>query len=94
MHFLKLRLDSHAQYEIRVYAEAIAEIVKKVAPITWEAFTDYVLLSRNFSRQELQIIISQLSQNPNWEELAKDQDFDKLEAQEFAAKLDGLFMEK
>ena len=30
LHFLKLRLDSHAQYEIRVYAEAIAEVVKKV----------------------------------------------------------------
>ncbi|NOZ60133.1 MAG: FAD-dependent thymidylate synthase, partial [Calditrichaeota bacterium] len=38
LHFLKLRLDSTAQYEIRVYAEKIADIVKMAVPITWEAF--------------------------------------------------------
>ena len=41
--FLKLRLDSHAQYEIRVYAEAIAKIVEELFPISFEAFKDYQL---------------------------------------------------
>lgn len=40
LHFLKLRLDSHAQYEIRVYAEAMANIVEAVAPISWQAFLE------------------------------------------------------
>lgn len=38
LHFLSLRADSHAQYEIRVYAEKIAEIVKLWVPDTYEAF--------------------------------------------------------
>jgi len=40
LHFLHLRMDSHAQYEIRVYAEAMATIVKKIAPMAYEAFQD------------------------------------------------------
>lgn len=36
LHFLELRLDSHAQYEIRVYAEAIRELIKPIIPVTWE----------------------------------------------------------
>ena len=41
MNFLRLRADSHAQYEIRVYAEAMLETVKKWVPITYAAFLDY-----------------------------------------------------
>ena len=43
LHFLALRIDPHAQYEIRVYAEAIAEVVKAWVPHTWAAFEDYRL---------------------------------------------------
>lgn len=39
--FLFLRLDSHAQYEIRVFAQAMAEYVKKQCPVAYEAFEDY-----------------------------------------------------
>jgi thymidylate synthase (FAD) len=53
---LKLRMDSHAQYEIRVYAEAIAQFVKERAPWTWEAFMDYWVNSLTFSYQELQFL--------------------------------------
>lgn len=42
-HFLRLRMDSHAQYEIRVYAEAMAQIVREIVPFAYEAFEDYVL---------------------------------------------------
>lgn len=43
LHFLGLRLDSHAQKEIRDYANAIAYFVEKKFPLTWEAFQDYRL---------------------------------------------------
>lgn len=43
LHFLHLRADKHAQYEIRAYAEAIADIVKIWVPATWQAFEDYRL---------------------------------------------------
>ncbi len=52
MHFLSLRVDTHAQYEIRVYAEVMAGIVKRVAPLTYEAWLDYDLSGRPFSRGE------------------------------------------
>jgi len=41
MNFLRLRADHHAQYEIRAYAEAMLDTLKKWVPITYEAFMDY-----------------------------------------------------
>ena len=41
MNFLKLRADSHAQYEIRVYADIMLNTFKKWVPITYDAFMDY-----------------------------------------------------
>ena len=41
MNFLRLRADQHAQYEIRAYADAMLDTVKKWVPITYEAFIDY-----------------------------------------------------
>jgi len=41
MHFLSLRADHHAQYEIRVYAEVMLDILKHWLPITYDAFTNY-----------------------------------------------------
>jgi thymidylate synthase (FAD) len=41
MHFLRLRADPHAQYEIRVYAEAMTEVLKKWCPITHGAYVEY-----------------------------------------------------
>ena len=51
-HFIRLRLDPHAQYEIRVYAEALAQCAKAVAPLAYEAFEEHVLGSVTFSRAE------------------------------------------
>lgn len=56
LHFLSLRLDAHAQWEIRQYAEAIAEIVKVWLPLTWEAFVDYRLEAATLSRMELDVV--------------------------------------
>ena len=41
MNFLRLRADSHAQYEIRVYADTMLDTLKKWVPITYDAFMDY-----------------------------------------------------
>jgi thymidylate synthase (FAD) len=41
MHFLSLRADPHAQYEIRVYADAMIDVLKRWLPITYEAFMNY-----------------------------------------------------
>lgn len=49
-HFLRLRLDNHAQLEIRRYGEVMAEIVKKVVPLAWDAFEEHVLHARTLSR--------------------------------------------
>lgn len=51
-HFLHLRMDSHAQYEIRVYADAMAECARAVAPLAYEAFEEHVLGSLAFSAGE------------------------------------------
>ena len=52
LHFLRLRMDQHAQYEIREYANTMAEIVKKVCPYTWESFEEHTLHSVKLSRSE------------------------------------------
>jgi thymidylate synthase (FAD) len=49
-HFLKLRLDTHAQYEIRQYAEVMAQMAKAVAPIAYEAFEEHTLYATRLSR--------------------------------------------
>lgn len=59
-HFLRLRLDAHAQYEIRVYAEAMAEIVKSKVPLAWEAYEDYMLNSISLSKGEMTAIANML----------------------------------
>ena len=53
MHFLKLRLDPHAQYEIRAYGEVIAGIVAKWVPLSYEAFEDYIVGAARVSRMEI-----------------------------------------
>lgn len=42
MHFIRLRLHSHAQYEIRVYAEAMLKLIAPIVPVSVEAFRKYV----------------------------------------------------
>jgi thymidylate synthase (FAD) len=57
-HFLGLRCDSHAQYEIRVFANIIAGIVKEVFPLAYNAWMDYKFTSQNFSYQEMKALIA------------------------------------
>jgi thymidylate synthase (FAD) len=63
MNFLFLRVDSHAQYEIRVYAEKMLDTVKKWVPITHAAFLDYRVGAAHLSSKGLKIVKSMINGN-------------------------------
>jgi len=57
LHFVALRMDTHAQEEIRAYARVLGEeVIKRWCPHTWEAFLDYHFHSENFSRIEMELL--------------------------------------
>ncbi len=92
LHYLGLRLESHAQYEIREASEAIAMGVKAVAPWTYDAFEKYKLNSMSFSSTEIEIVKAILTgQSPesaypkNWGEKNRE----RLEFEEKLNKLRG-----
>lgn len=60
LHFLALRMDPHAQYEIRVYADMIGGLVRDWVPAAYEAFEDYRLGAELFSREEVALIAAML----------------------------------
>ena len=64
-HFLQLRLDTHAQWEIRVYAEALATCAQAVAPLAYAAFERHMLQARHFSADEMDALRSLLKGQPN-----------------------------
>jgi thymidylate synthase (FAD) len=55
-HFLRLRADAHAQYEIRVYADAIAEAVRDWVPLAYAAFEDYRMGGVTLSSQAIDCV--------------------------------------
>jgi len=63
MNFLFLRGDSHAQYEIRIYAEKMLDTVKKWVPITHAAFLDYRVGAAHLSSKGLKIVKSMINGN-------------------------------
>lgn len=56
LHFLSLRADPHAQYEIRVYADAMMEAVRRWVPLVHDAFLDYRLGAANLSGKMLAVV--------------------------------------
>jgi thymidylate synthase (FAD) len=60
-HFLRLRADAHAQYEIRVYAEAIAACVKDWVPLAWAAFEDYRMGGATLSAKAVAVLKRRLA---------------------------------
>ncbi len=85
-HFLRLRMDWHAQYEIRVYGDTMAQLTKAVAPLAYEAFEEHLLHGRNFSKTELDFIRSSLDLNKLAEAIARS-DLRETRQQEFLNKL-------
>lgn len=101
-HFLRLRLDSHAQYEIRVYAEAIAELIKPIVPLSWEAFEDYRLNALTLTGPEVNALRSWFSEyegliiEDSREDLTELTDIvsqleNKREQEEFKKKIERIF---
>ncbi len=62
-HFLKLRMDNHAQYEVRVYADAKYNLIKDIVPFACEAFEKHVINGRKFSGDEMELVKSFLSED-------------------------------
>ena len=59
-HFLELRMDEHAQWEIRQYANVIADITRTVAPLAFRAFETHVVNAVRFSGSEIQALAANL----------------------------------
>ena len=82
-HFVKLRSDSHAQREIRDYADAMYELVKPNFPMCCEAFEDYIQGATTFSKQEMEVIKDNMS--GSW--TMSDYNLSERESKEFIEKL-------
>lgn len=92
-HFLRLRKDAHAQYEVRVYADAMAKIVADAFPLAYEAFTDYQLESTRWSGLERKVFSKLLNKidGAQAEKLMDEAKMDnKRERAEFLEKLKSL----
>ena len=61
LHFLMLRADSHAQYEIRAYADVMLEVLKKWVPMTYNAFVEYRQGNANLSASGLAVVKRMMS---------------------------------
>lgn len=85
-HFLRLRMDEHAQWEIQQYAKAIHEIIKPIVPMSCEAFEDYVLGAVRFSAKEMELLKSLVGECKEFEN-AYFLDISKREVQEFSKKM-------
>lgn len=86
-HFLRLRMDPHAQYEFQQYAKVMAKIVRTVCPMAFEAFMDYSVNALYFSGTELKILKKTLLAGDFDLETLIKQGLSKREATEFLEKL-------
>lgn len=75
-HFLELRMDSHAQWEIRQYANAMAEIVKAVCPMSYDCFQRHRLNGKHFSSEEIEVVRGLIDGKPNTLTGLKRKEFD------------------
>ena len=82
-HFIKLRSDSHAQREIRDYADAMYKLVKPNFPICCEAFEDYSQDAVTFSKQEMEVIRDNM--NGSW--TMNNYNLSERESKEFLEKI-------
>lgn len=65
LHFLTLRIDPHAQWEIQEYGRVMAGMLKRVAPISYEAWIDYDVCGGHVSRMELEALRQLLKPQDN-----------------------------
>lgn len=105
LHFLALRMESHAQFEIRSYANVIGnEIVYRWCPVAWEAFQDYRMNALSFSKQEIEVLgriyagdnenAVKLADQFGWLKIIDNRFSKNIERMEFEEKLDRLGIKK
>lgn len=105
LHFLRLRMDKHAQLEIRNYADIIGnEIVKRWVPLAWEAFEDYRMNSKSFSGPEMELLKLIAGQKKNealekakqlgWLKYKENKLLKNMERSEFEEKLELVDLKK
>lgn len=83
-HFLYLRMDSHAQQEIREFATTIGEeIVAKMFPLAWEAFVDYRLESLKLTRLDIEVIRNMLIISRTNKTSSLEENFQKAQPEEW-----------
>jgi thymidylate synthase (FAD) len=87
MKFLVLRSDPHAQYEIRVYAEAILELIRPIVPATIEAFEKHMLNGVRLSEQEISILRDLAKYANSFDGALVEAGFSKTQISEFLRKL-------
>ena len=64
-HFLKLRMDAHAQWEIQEYGRAMAKVVKAICPMAYDSFERHLVNGARFSSNEIAAINAMLNGEPN-----------------------------
>lgn len=84
--FLRLRMDHHAQWEIREYANAIYTLIQPICPVACQAFEDYILNAVTFSKQEYEILLN-LIDRKRLRDMLVDLPLSKREVIEFLSKL-------
>ena len=100
LHFLSLRVDAHAQWEIQQFGKVMAGMLKRVAPLAYEAWIDYEVCGSRLSRMEMEIVRAHLGVDDNGtfysrtagkthEEVVKTSGLTTREIEEFTATLVG-----
>jgi thymidylate synthase (FAD) len=64
LHFLTLRVDAHAQWEIQAFGRVMAGMLKRVAPLSYEAWIDYDVCGSHVSRMELEVLRALVAPHP------------------------------
>ncbi len=64
LRFLSLRMDAHAQLEIREYAQAMLALIEPIVPVTMEAWRDYELESVHLTRLEVESLRNSRGSKP------------------------------
>lgn len=94
LHFLRLRADSHAQYEIRAYADIIQALVEMWTPATYRAWVDYRRDAVTFSRMEMAALrkiidrIAPAALRQELDRLSTDTSMSDRERREFIARIE------
>ncbi len=85
LHFIRLRMDYHAQYEVRVVAQAFAYFVQKYCPVTYKSFMNNIINSVRFTNYEIRLLFNENTINQMYEALEK---LEGTKRQELKEKLD------